>query len=263
MRIIFVGDVMGKIGIDTLSSYLPRIKATLHPQVTIVNGENASNGRGLKAEQFKAILAAGADVVTLGNHAWDQREVNELLKNNDNLLRPANFPGNNVPGSGMTVKQINQEKLAIINLQGRALMNPLDDPFTKADELLKELSDSEMHVFVDFHAETTSEKAALAYYLDGRVDGVVGTHTHVQTNDARILPKGTAFLSDVGMTGSYDGILGVKKSSSIQRFLTQRPTRYEIDDQGRGQINYCILDIGAKNKIRAAQINPDRPLSEL
>ncbi|AXX64195.1 MAG: TIGR00282 family metallophosphoesterase [Lactobacillus sp.] len=259
MRIVFVGDVMGEIGMRAVKMYLPLIKAKFHPQVTIVNGENADNGRGIKATQFKAILQAGADVVTLGNHAWDKRDVNELLATNDNLLRPANYPGKNTPGQGMVIKKVNQQQLAIINLQGRALMNPLDDPFMIADQLLQQVP-KETKIFVDFHAEATSEKGALAHYLDGRVDAVVGTHTHVQTNDAHVLPKGTAFLTDVGMSGSYDGILGVKASSSVQRFLTQQPTRYEIDDNGRPQINYCVLDLETHNHIQVGQINPDHPL---
>ncbi|MBA1434532.1 TIGR00282 family metallophosphoesterase [Bombilactobacillus bombi] len=261
MRIIFVGDVMGAVGMQTLTEYLPRLKAKYHPQITIVNGENADNGRGIKSQQFKAILHAGADIVTLGNHAWDKSEVTDLLQNNDNLLRPANYPGLHTPGKGLVIKQVNQEYLAVINLQGRALMAPIDDPFTKADLLLKQIP-AGVKIFIDFHAETTSEKGALAHYLDGRVDAIVGTHTHVQTNDAQILPGGTAFLTDVGMTGSYDGILGVKATASVQRFLTQQPTRYEIDDQGRHQINYCLLDLENKNHIQVGQITPDRPLDD-
>lgn len=260
MRIIFVGDVMGDLGLQALQTYLPQIKAHFRPQVTIVNGENAAKGRGIKEQQFKKILQAGADVITLGNHAFDQSEVNNLLEQNDNLVRPANYPGL-VPGAGMTIKQVNQEQLAVINLQGRALMNAIDDPFQKADQLLAQIP-HQAKIFIDFHAETTSEKAALAYYLDGRVAAVVGTHTHVQTNDARVLPKGTAFLTDVGMTGDYDGIIGVQAQSSIRRFLTQRPTRYELTEHGRPQINYCVIDLATKNKIHAYQINPDRPFDE-
>lgn len=259
MRVIFIGDVMGEAGMRAISAYLPALKNKFHPQVTIVNGENAAQGRGIRTKQFKEILKSGADVITLGNHAWDKSEVNTLLQQNDNLLRPANYPGANTPGMGLVIKQINDQKLAVMNLQGRALMNPIDDPFTKADDLLAQIP-CNAKVFVDFHAETTSEKGALAHYLDGRVNAVIGTHTHVQTNDARILPQGTAFLSDVGMTGSYDGILGVKVANSIQRFLTQQPAHYEIDDQGRLQINYCILDFAKTNHIQIGQINPDQPL---
>ncbi|UQS82445.1 TIGR00282 family metallophosphoesterase [Bombilactobacillus folatiphilus] len=258
MRLIFVGDVMGQLGIQTLQTYLPQIKAKWRPQVTIVNGENAANGRGIKEKQFKEILKAGADVITLGNHAFDQSEVQDLLQKNDNLIRPANYPGNAVPGSGVTVKQVNQEHLAVINLQGRAMMNPLDDPFQKAQEIIGALP-KETKIFVDFHAEATSEKAALAYYLDGRIDALVGTHTHVQTNDARTLSNGTVFLTDVGMTGDYDGIIGVKSASSVRRFLTQRPTRYELAEHSRMQINYCVVDLSQTNKIQACQINPDQP----
>ncbi|NVY97102.1 TIGR00282 family metallophosphoesterase [Lactobacillus sp. DCY120] len=261
MRILFVGDVMGEIGMQAITQYLPLLKTKYHPQVTIVNGENADQGRGIKEKQFKALLHAGADLVTLGNHAWDKFEVQELLQENDNLLRPANYPGSQTPGSGLVIKQVNAEQLAVLNLQGRALMQAIDDPFTAADRLLKKVP-AQAKVFVDFHAETTSEKGALAHYLDGRISALVGTHTHVQTNDAHTLPRGTAFLTDVGMTGSYDGILGVKAQSSVQRFLTQRPTRYEIDDQGRPQINFCTIDLEHKNKIQVGQVNPDRPLLE-
>lgn len=256
MRLIFVGDVMGQIGIEAIQTYLPKIKAEYHPQVTIVNGENAADGRGIRDKQFKEILNAGADIVTMGNHTWDKDEVDRLLNENDNLIRPANYPGKNVPGSGMVVKKVNDQKLAVLNLQGRALMNPMDDPFVKADELLKKVP-KDAKIFIDFHAETTSEKGAIAHYLDGRIDALVGTHTHVQTNDARTLSKGTAFLTDVGMTGSYDGVLGVQAPLSIHRFLTQRPVRYQIDNDGRPQINFCVIDLENKNKIKAHQINPD------
>lgn len=260
MRVLFVGDVVGDIGVQAIATYLPPLKKSYHPQVTIVNGENAAQGRGIKAPQFKALLHAGADIITLGNHAWDKYEVQALLQQNDNLLRPANYPGEQTPGQGMVIKRVNEQQLAVINLQGRSLMNPLDDPFRTVDRLLAQIP-ATANVLIDFHAETTSEKTAFAYYVDGRVGAVLGTHTHVQTNDARILPKGTAFVTDVGMTGSYDGVLGVKVANSIQRFVTQRPTKYEVDDQGRPQINYCLLDLAAHNQIQVGQINSDHPFT--
>ncbi len=178
------------------------------------------------------------------------------------MIRPANFP-EGTPGIGYKVININQEKIAVINMQGRALMNSLDDPFRKMDAILDEVSKETSCIFVDFHAETTSEKQAMGWYLDGRVSAVVGTHTHVQTNDARILPKGTAYLTDVGMTGAYDSILGVERDIIIDKFLSQLPVRHEIPEQGRKLLSGCFLEIDSSNgqaiRIENIVINDDRP----
>ncbi|AKP66932.1 TIGR00282 family metallophosphoesterase [Companilactobacillus ginsenosidimutans] len=261
MKILFVGDVVGNIGIKSLETYLPQIKKVVKPQLTIVNGENVNGGKGIKVEDYQKIQVAGADVVSGGNHSWDKKEVLDFIDDpKKNILRPYNFPGKNVPGRGFIEIKVNQKKVYVINMQGTALMAPLDNPFYAFDELLPTLEKDAIK-FVDFHAETTSEKIATAIYLTGKVSAVVGTHTHVQTNDARVFNKETAYLTDVGMTGSYDGILGVKKEPIINRFLTQRPNRFEVDEDGRMQIGFCVVDVNDQtNNARSIKnyvINPD------
>lgn len=244
MRILFVGDVVGQIGRKLISEYLPQLKSKLKPQVTIVNGENATDmGRGIDEKIYKGFLQAGADVVTLGNHAFDNNDIHHFIDKANNLIRPANFPENTTPGRGLHFVTVNQSKLAVINLQGTALMEALDNPFLKADQLIEEAKKVTSNIFIDFHAETTSEKQALATYLDGRVSAVVGTHTHVQTNDARLLPGGTAYLTDVGMTGPYESILGMKEEGILKRYLTKMPSRFVVQDQGPGQVNACLINI--------------------
>lgn len=265
MKILFIGDVVGTIGRETVQQYLPLIKRKYKPQVTIVNGENAANGRGITEKIYKQFLQDGADVITLGNHAFDNKNIFEFIDDAKRLLRPANFP-DTVPGVGITFLSVNQIELAIINLQGRVFMNSLNDPFQTMDDLLKQCKERTSHIFVDFHAETTSEKQAMAWYLDGRVSAVIGTHTHVQTNDARILPQGTAFLCDVGMTGSYDSILGMEKDAIIKKFINQLPTRFEVPEKGRTILSACVVDIhdktGKAQAIHPIVINEDRPFFE-
>lgn len=181
------------------------------------------------------------------------------------MIRPANFP-EEVPGMGMVFVKVNQVELAVINLQARTFMVALDDPFRKIDELLATARERTSLIFVDFHGETTSEKQAMSWYLDGRVSAVVGTHTHVQTNDARILPQGTAYLTDAGMTGPYDGILGMKREPVIERFLTTLPQRFEVVESGRTILSGCLIDIdertGKATAIHTIQISDDRPFDE-
>lgn len=262
MRILFIGDVMGSLGREMISTYLPRLKQKYHPQMTIVNGENAASGRGITEKIYKKLLQDGADMITMGNHTWDNREIFNFIDTANKMIRPANFP-KGTPGVGMRIVKVNQEKLAVINLQGRALMTPLDDPFKMAEELVKEAKKETNLIFVDFHAETTSEKIALSWHLDGLVSGVIGTHTHVQTNDARILPKGTGRLTDVGMTGPENGILGMKKEGVIDKFITALPHRFEILEEGPGILSYCLLDIdnasGKCLKIENHVISNDHP----
>lgn len=266
MRILFIGDVVGSLGLKLIQRYVPELKRQLKPQVTIVNGENIADGKGITEKLYKALLQAGTDVVTLGNHAFRKRDVLDFIDDAARLIRPANFPAG-VPGAGYTILNVNQVKLAVVNLQGRIFLDAIDDPFTVADEVLKEIHRTTPLVFVDFHGEVTSEKLALAYYLDGQVSAVIGTHTHVQTNDARILPKGTAFLSDVGMTGSYEGILGVKKEPVIHNFLTRLPARFEPIETGAGQLGTCYIDIdektGQAKSIHTIRIDRDNPLFEV
>lgn len=263
LRILFIGDVVGSLGRDTLTTYLPKLKKKYRPQVTIANGENAAAGRGITGKIYKKFLQDGVDVVTLGNHSWDNKDIFDFIDDAKKMIRPANFP-EGTPGQGLVFVKVNQCELAVINLQARSFMaTALDDPFYKAEELIAEARKRTPLVFVDFHGETTSEKQALGWFLDGEVSAVVGTHTHVQTNDARILPKGTAYLTDVGMTGPYDGILGMKRGPIIEKFLTSLPKRFEVVEEGRSLLSACVIDIddqtGRATKIEPIQISEDHP----
>lgn len=266
MRIIFIGDVVGSMGRDMVTTYVPKLKQKYRPQVTILNGENAAGGRGITEKIYKKFLQDGVDVVTLGNHAWDNRDIFEFIDDAKKLVRPANFPVESTPGQGIVYVKVNQVELAVINLQGRAFMVDLDDPFKKIEALVTEAQERTPLIFVDFHAETTSEKQAMGWFLDGHVSAVVGTHTHVQTNDGRILPQGTAYLTDVGMTGPYDGILGMKREGVIGKFRTALPHRFEVVEQGRGNLSYCVLELndqtGEAEKIEYGQINEDTPFRD-
>ncbi|MGX6969798.1 TIGR00282 family metallophosphoesterase [Vagococcus bubulae] len=266
MRLLFVGDVVGSLGRETLGTYLPKLKKKYRPQVTIVNGENAAAGRGITEKIYKEILQDGADVVTLGNHAWDNRDIFEFIQDAKKMVRPVNFPKDTTPGQGIVYVKVNTIELAVINLQARTFMTPIDDPFDVIDKLVEEASQRTSHIFIDFHGEVTSEKQAMGWFLDGRISAIVGTHTHVQTNDARILPQGTAYLSDVGMTGPYDGILGMERTAVIEKFRTALPHRFEVVTSGRSILSYCVIDIddktGKAKKIEASTISADCPFRE-
>ncbi|WP_433749933.1 TIGR00282 family metallophosphoesterase [Falsibacillus pallidus] len=262
MRLLFVGDVVGSPGRDMIKEYLPRLKEKFRPQFTIVNGENAAGGKGITEKIYRQILESGANVVTLGNHTWDNREIFEFIDKAKNMVRPANFPEGN-PGQGIVYSKFNQHEIAVISLQGRTFLPAIDCPFLKAEELVEEAKQRTNIIFVDFHAEATSEKQAMGWFLDGKVSAVVGTHTHVQTADNRVLPQGTAYLSDVGMTGPYDEILGMTKESVLKRFLTSMPVRFEVPKEGRKQLSACIIDLddatGKASKIERILINEDHP----
>ncbi len=266
MDILFIGDIVGSPGRDMLTQYLPKLKDKYKPQITIVNGENAAAGKGITEKIYKQFLNLGVQTVTLGNHTWNKKEIIDFIDSATYLIRPANFPENN-PGKGIVYIKSNQLEVAIINLQGRTFLDSHDDPFKKVDELIQEAKKRTNIIFIDFHAEATSEKQAFAWYVDGRVSAVVGTHTHTQTADERILPQGTAYITDVGMTGPYDGILGVEKESVINRFLTNMPVRFEVDKKGRNQLNGCIITIdnstGKATKIKRILINNDHPFFEM
>ncbi|HLR60565.1 MAG TPA: TIGR00282 family metallophosphoesterase [Pseudogracilibacillus sp.] len=265
MKILFVGDVVGSPGRDMVTEYVPKLKNKYKPQVTIINGENAASGKGITEKIYKQFLNIGAQVVTLGNHTWNKRDIFEFIDNAPHMIRPANFPENN-PGKGLVFVNINNIEVAVINLQGRTFLPPTDCPFKKADQLIAEAKKRTPFIFVDFHAEATSEKQAMGWYLDGRVSAVVGTHTHTQTADERILPQGTAFITDVGMTGPYDSILGVEKETIINRFLDGLPARFEVDTKGSNQLNGCYVKIdkktGLATKIERIMINNDHPFFE-
>ena len=229
MRILFVGDVVGAPGRRIARLRLKALKRDVGADLTIVNGENAAGGAGLTAATAEELFAAGADVITTGNHVWDKREALGLLDREPRILRPANYPEGS-PGAGWVVVPAAETEVAVLNLMGRVFMPLVDDPFRAADRILDEIRSEARVVIVDFHAEATSEKMAFAWYLDGRVAAVLGTHTHVATADARILPGGTAFITDVGMTGPFNSVIGVKKEQAIERFRTSRSIPYETAD---------------------------------
>ncbi|RYG73813.1 TIGR00282 family metallophosphoesterase [Lentibacillus lipolyticus] len=262
MKILFIGDVAGSPGRDMLQTYLPKLKEKYRPNLTIVNGENAAAGKGITQKIYKQFQQWGAHVITMGNHTWDKKEIFEFIDDAKNMIRPANFP-EDTPGKGITFVNINGTEAAVINAQGRTFLPAIDDPFKKMDELIDIAKKRTNIIFVDFHAEATSEKQAMGWYLDGRVSAVAGTHTHTQTADERILPDGTAYITDVGMTGPYDAILGMEKESVIKKFLTSLPVRFEIDKNGRTQLNGMVVTVdeksGKASAIERIIINDDHP----
>lgn len=228
MNILFIGDIVGRPGRQLVRDALPGLVGRHQIDLVVANVENAAAGFGLTPDVVSELFDAGVDVMTTGNHVWDKRDGLICLDQEPALLRPANYPPG-APGQGVGVFHTAAGlPVAVINLEGRVFMGGLDCPFRKADELLEGLGAGQKIILVDFHAEATSEKGALAAYLDGRVSAVIGTHTHVQTADERVLPGGTAFITDVGMTGARDSVIGIRKELSIQRFMTQMPVRYEI-----------------------------------
>ena len=227
VNILFIGDIIGKPGRQVVSRELHRLVDRYRVDLVIANGENAAGGFGLTAETARELYACGIHLLTSGNHIWDKKDNLEFLTREERLVRPANYP-EGTPGVGSRVVTTpGGVKVAVLNLEGRVFMNNLDCPFRTADREVARLRKEAPIVFVDFHAEATSEKAALGWYLDGRASAVVGTHTHVQTADERVLPAGTAYISDVGMTGGYDGVIGMRKDEAIGRFLTLLPTKFE------------------------------------
>jgi 2',3'-cyclic-nucleotide 2'-phosphodiesterase len=239
MRVLFVGDIVGAQGRLIVRDRLADVVSGRQIDLVIANGENAASGFGITPRLAEDLLKDGIDVLTGGNHSWDRKEILEYLPHQPRLLRPANFPEGN-PGSGLylgTAK--NGAKYAVLNLQGRVFMTQTDDPFRKADSELERLPPDVGFVLVDMHAETTSEKVAMGWYLDGRVTAVVGTHTHVATADEHVLPQGTAYITDVGMTGPHGGVIGMDKEGIVGKFLNGLPARFEVAS-GDVQMN-CVL----------------------
>lgn len=238
---LFIGDVVGQPGRRALNALLPGLRRELLLDVIVANGENAAAGRGLTNKIAREMFHAGVDIISSGNHIWDQREIVEDLDSDQPILRPANYPPGS-PGRGI----LRSKGLTVLNLQGRTFMPSIDCPFRTADALLDD--HAEAPILVDMHAEATSEKGALGWYLDGRVAAVLGTHTHVPTADARILPRGTAFISDAGMTGARDSVLGFEISASQRLFLSQLPTRLPVADKcDTVVLNSVLIDIDDKS----------------
>lgn len=228
LKVLFLGDIVGKSGCEFAAKHIGSLKKTYDVDACIINGENSAEGNGITPDSAQMLFAAGADVITTGNHVLKRREIFPVLDEQNGIIRPANYHVS-APGSGVFILDKLRWQLCVINLQGQAGMEPCGNPFEKIDALLKEIHVK--NILVDFHAEMTSEKKAMGFYLDGRVSAVVGTHTHVQTADERILPNGTAYITDVGMCGGKNSVLGVKKDIIIQKFLTNLPARFEYEHE--------------------------------
>lgn len=240
MKVLFIGDIYGRIGRESAASYIDRYANDA--DLIIANGENAAHGRGITKPVYEELIRAGIDGITLGNHTWGCPDVKRLLDFEENIIRPLNFD-KGCPGRGsMIIKAKNGVEVGVINIIGRTFMQPADSPFAAAEEEAKRLREKVKIILVDFHAEATSEKIAMGYFLDGRVSAVVGTHTHVQTADACILPGGTGYITDLGMCGVIHSVLGVEKNSVIRKFLTNIPEKFE-PATGAGRFCGCMLDI--------------------
>ena len=241
MRILCIGDVVGTAGCKFLRSRLPAFKKLHNIDLVICNGENSADGNGINPRSADYLFSSGVDVITLGNHSFRRPEVYGYLDDHPNIIRPANFPSGTTPGVGVCTVDMGYTTVAVINLMGQeGIADHLDNPFSCIDQLLKDI-DAKI-TLVDFHAEATSEKRAMGFWLDGRVSAVFGTHTHVMTADAEVLPKGTGYITDLGMTGTIDSVLGVKKEIIINRFLTKLPGRFEYAD-GACKMNCTLFDI--------------------
>jgi metallophosphoesterase (TIGR00282 family) len=252
VRVLFIGDIVGKPGRKAVRFLLPRLREIYHPDVVLANGENMAGGAGITRETAHEMFDLGIAGLTTGNHVWDQREaIGYLAEEGVPIVRPLNYPPD-TPGRGWMDLAVAGETLTVINVQGRAFMRSLDDPFRAMDALLTDLP-GRRHIFVDVHAEATGEKQALGFYLDGRVGAVVGTHTHVPTADAKLLPKGTAYITDVGMVGPRDSIIGMDPESVIQRYLTQMFHRYEVA-RGAVEFNAVVVDLDGTGTASSIQL---------
>ena len=241
MRIAMVGDVIGRPGRAAFAKYTAQLRKEKKVDIVVVNGENSAGGKGITRKALDELLHAGADVVTSGNHIWDKKDVLEFIDQEPFLIRPANYP-EGAPGKGWCIYPWRAKNIGVMNLSGRAFMPPMDCPFQKVEDILREMKDKCDILLLDFHAETTSEKMAMGWYLDGRVNAVVGTHTHIQTADERVLPNGTAYITDLGMVGPWDSVLGVKNDIILQKFTPGMPVRFELAG-GPNVYSAVILDI--------------------
>ena len=242
MKLLFVGDVVGGVGRRTLAALLPGLRDLHRPDFVVVNGENSAGGVGITEKTARNLLDTGADAITLGNHAYRHRDVYGFLDHEQRVVRPANYPKGS-PGRGHVVIESGGARLGVINLSGQLFLNAVRSPFSEVDAVLAELRDAADSVLVDIHAEATSEKVALGWHLDGRVTACLGTHTHVPTADARMLPGGTAYVTDVGMTGARDGVIGVKREQALERFLSLTNVRFETASEDPW-LNAVLVEAG-------------------
>lgn len=242
MKVLFIGDIVGKVGRITTKALLPSIVDKYKIDLVIANGENAAGGFGLTEKIANEIFNLGVHIITTGNHVWDKKEFIPQISKMDRVIRPLNYPPG-VPGYGSIIYTLpNNKKVAVINLSGRVFMSNIDCPFRTGKEEVEKLNRITKIIIIDFHAEATSEKMAFGYFMDGKVSAVIGTHTHVQTADERILPGGTAYITDIGMTGPYDSIIGIEKDQIINRFLTNMPMRFETA-KGEGCFSAIVIEI--------------------
>ena len=240
INLLFVGDVVGEAGLKAIREYLRDTITKYNANFVIVNGENATNGKGLTETEAKLIFDCGANVITTGNHIWDNWKSKTLLANNHDVLRPLNYPPGN-PGMGFCIKEFESGvNIGVLQIQGRTFMNSIDCPFRAADYALKIMEEKTSAIIVDFHADATAEKVAMGWFLDGRVSALIGTHTHIPTADAQILPKGMAYITDVGMTGPFDSVVGMDKEVALKRFILQTPHKYLIAEN---DIRMCCLNV--------------------
>ncbi len=255
MNILAVGDIVGTIGVKELQKRLQKIKNEYNVDFAIVNGENAAEGMGITLKNFKDILSAGADCVTMGNHTWGKKEIFSFI-DEPKLIRPANYP-KSVCGKGYNIYKCKDKKIAVINALGRAEISiMLDNPFEVVREIIQKIKSEVDIIMFDFHAEATAEKKAMAYYLDGEITAIFGTHTHTQTADEQILEKGTAFITDIGMTGPKNGVIGMDKDAALKRFTTSLPERYKIAT-GEAMFNSVLFEIddNTNKVIKIVKIN--------
>lgn len=243
MKILFIGDIVGEPGRKIVKENIRQLFDTYRPDIIIANAENAAGGFGVTPDIAEELFFLGIHVLTSGNHVWDKKEIMPYLSKQDRLVRPANYPEGNA-GYGSVVISTPAGKAAVLNLEGRVFMSNLDDPFRTADREIERLKRETAVVIIDFHAEATSEKTAFAWYVDGRASAVIGTHTHVQTADERVLPGGTAFITDAGMTGPLDSVIGVKKEEAIARFLYQSPHKFTVP-KGPVHLDAVLIDVDA------------------
>mgnify|MGYP000868598380 FL=1 len=255
-NILFIADIVGKPGMDVLAGLLPGLKKSHNVDFCVANGENADGGNGLTEALARQLFGLGVDVITGGNHTWGNAQFRAYLDNSQKVLRPLNYPPA-APGHGsVVVTSTRQIPVAVINLQGRTFMYSIDCPFRTGHEEVARMREKAAIILIDFHAEATAEKAALAWYLDGSVSAIIGTHTHVQTADERILPRGTAFITDVGMTGPHDSVIGMEAQVAIKRFTTILPEKYRIAS-ANVRLNGALIEVDPQNgrALRISRIN--------
>ena len=254
LNLLFIGDIIGQPGLDITLTWLPGLIQKYKADFVIVNGENISDGKGCTEKEGVKLFDIGVDVITGGNHTWDKYQSQDYLKSEPRSLRPLNYP-KGTHGNGYIISESKKGKVAVINLQGRTFMTPIDCPFRTMDWILSKIRNDTKIIFVDFHAEASAEKMAMGNYLDGKISAIVGTHTHIQTSDERILPNGTGYITDVGMTGPYESVIGMKTIAAINRFLYATPQKYETAKDNVHLTGVCLkIDIETGKTIEIERI---------